>query len=64
MERIINEGVGEAVARDDKRWQEVKQRSGAVWQATLDAEEAFWPDVDGSMNYASTGRKSLEVPNA
>jgi len=47
LERIINEGVGQAVGRDDKRWQEVKSRADAVWQATLDAEEAFWPNVDG-----------------
>lgn len=47
LERIINEGVSRAVAGDDKRWQEVKSRADAVWQATLDAEEAFWPDVDG-----------------
>jgi thiaminase len=65
LERIINEGVGEAVGRDDKRWQEVKQRADAVWQATLDAEEAFWPDVDGSFGTSTAGgRKSLEVPGA
>lgn len=51
LERIINEGVGQAVQRDEKRWQEVKRRADAVWQATLDAEEVFWPDVNG----ASTG---------
>lgn len=57
LERIINEGVGEAVGRDEQRWQEVKQRADAAWQATLDAEEAFWPDVDGSANLGSaTGR--------
>lgn len=48
LERIINEGVGQAVQRDDKRWQEVKTRADAVWQATLDAEEAFWPNVEGA----------------
>ncbi|KAJ4333199.1 hypothetical protein N0V95_009480 [Ascochyta clinopodiicola] len=48
LERIINEGVSQAVAGDDKLWAEVKQRADAVWQATLDAEEAFWPDVDGA----------------
>ncbi|KZM28284.1 hypothetical protein ST47_g574 [Ascochyta rabiei] len=50
LERIINEGVSQAVAGDDKRWEEVKQRASAVWQATLDAEEAFWPAVDGASN--------------
>lgn len=65
LERIINEGVGNAVARDDKKWQEVKQRAGVVWQATLDAEEAFWPEVDGGFGAsANGGRKSLEVPGA
>ncbi|KAJ4324214.1 hypothetical protein N0V94_001426 [Neodidymelliopsis sp. IMI 364377] len=47
LERIINEGVSRAVDGDDKRWQEVKRRADAVWQATLDAEEAFWPDIEG-----------------
>jgi thiaminase len=45
LERTLNEGVSEAVGRDDAKWQEVKQRADLVWQATLDAEEAFWPDV-------------------
>ncbi|KAJ8108868.1 hypothetical protein OPT61_g7874 [Boeremia exigua] len=54
LERIINEGVGQAVGRDDKRWQEVKQRADAVWQATLDAEEAFWPAVEGGGAHADT----------
>ncbi|OSS45559.1 hypothetical protein B5807_10271 [Epicoccum nigrum] len=47
LERIINEGVGAAVGRDDGRWQEVKRRAEGVWQATLDAEEVFWPPVEG-----------------
>lgn len=57
LERIINEGVGNAVSGDEKLWNEVKQRADAVWQATLDAEEAFWPDVDGAgySNGASLG---------
>ncbi len=54
LERIVNEGVGQAVGKDDKRWQEVKQRADAVWQATLDAEEAFWPAVEGDAG-ASVG---------
>ncbi|KAJ4379389.1 hypothetical protein N0V86_005434 [Didymella sp. IMI 355093] len=68
LERIVNEGVGEAVGKDDKRWQEVKERADVVWQATLDAEEAFWPDVDESFGATSAGanggRKSLEVPGS
>ncbi|KAF2999321.1 hypothetical protein E8E13_005129 [Curvularia kusanoi] len=47
LERIINEGVGAAVGKDDQKWQEVKQRADKVWQRTLDAEEAFWPEVEG-----------------
>lgn len=77
LERIINEGVGIAVSGNEKRWEEVKRRADAVWQATLDAEEAFWPDVDGSaahgadvvtdINTAHNGtdvRGSLLEPNA
>ena len=47
LERIVNEGVGEAVGRDETKWQEVKRRAELVWRATLDAEEVFWPDVEG-----------------
>jgi thiaminase len=53
LERTLNEAVSQAVGRDDARWQEVKQRTETVWQATLDAEEAFWPDValeNGAVN--------------
>ncbi|CBY00959.1 hypothetical protein IAQ61_011864 [Plenodomus lingam] len=46
LERIVNEGVTEAVNRDESKWAEVKQRAGVIWQAVLDAEEAFWPDVE------------------
>ncbi|KAF2854334.1 heme oxygenase-like protein [Plenodomus tracheiphilus IPT5] len=46
LERIVNEGVSEAVNRDDAKWAEVKQRTDVIWQAVLDAEEAFWPDVE------------------
>lgn len=45
LERIVNEGVSEAVGRDDVKWKDVKRRTGAIWQAVLDAEEAFWPEV-------------------
>jgi hypothetical protein len=26
---------------------EVRRRAEDVWKAVLDAEEAFWPDVEG-----------------
>lgn len=45
LERIVNEGVSEAVGRDGAKWAEVKRRTDVIWQAVLDAEEAFWPDV-------------------
>lgn len=48
LERILNEGVSEAVGRDDARWLEVKTRADAVWKAVVDAEERFWPDVPGA----------------
>jgi hypothetical protein len=48
LERILNEGVSDAVGRDDGRWAEVKARADPIWRALLDAEEAFWPDVHGS----------------
>jgi thiaminase len=48
LERIINEAVSTAVNGDDQRWRQVKSRSASVWKAALDAEEAFWPDVDGN----------------
>jgi thiaminase len=58
LERIINEGVGIAVSGNEKRWEEVKRRADAVWQATLDAEEAFWPDVDVSAAHNGTEVRS------
>ncbi|CAO2649422.1 Nn.00g068070.m01.CDS01 [Neocucurbitaria sp. VM-36] len=51
LERILNEGVSQAVNRDDARWQEVKTRTEAIWQAVLDAEEVFWPDVSGTKDH-------------
>lgn len=48
LERIINEGVSDAVDRDDGKWAEVKARVDPIWRALLDAEEAFWPDVPSS----------------
>jgi thiaminase len=48
LERVINEAVSTAVNGDDELWKQVKSRTDLVWKAALDAEEAFWPDVDGS----------------
>jgi thiaminase len=45
LERIVNEGVSEAVKGDDELWRQVKTRADAAWAAALDAEEVFWPDV-------------------
>jgi thiaminase len=60
LERIINEGVGAAVGRDDERWKEVKRRAELVWQATLDAEEVFWPPVEG-VSSASRGDSGVKT---
>jgi thiaminase len=49
LERIINEGVSTAVTGDDGLWGQVKVRTETVWRAVLDAEEVFWPDVEGSV---------------
>ncbi|RAR06679.1 heme oxygenase-like protein [Stemphylium lycopersici] len=48
LERIVNEGVVNAVNRDDEKWAEVKSRVDPIWRTLLEAEEAFWPDVPGS----------------
>lgn len=50
LERIVNEGISDAVGRDDAKWAAVKERTDPIWKAVLDAEEAFWPDVEGSAN--------------
>jgi len=57
LERILNEAVSTAVRGDDELWRQVKTRTDTVWQAVLDAEEAFWPDVDGVgvLNGAANG---------
>ena len=47
LERIINEAVSTAVKGDDELWRQLKVRTDAVYAAVLDAEEVFWPDVDG-----------------
>ncbi|KAH8725219.1 hypothetical protein GQ44DRAFT_749634 [Phaeosphaeriaceae sp. PMI808] len=48
LERILNEVVSTAVKGDDNLWNQVKIRTDAVYAAVLDAEEAFWPNVDGT----------------
>jgi thiaminase len=40
LERAVDEGSGKATA-------EVRRRAEDVWKAVLDAEEAFWPDIEG-----------------
>ncbi|EAT83462.2 hypothetical protein SNOG_09270 [Parastagonospora nodorum SN15] len=62
LERILNEAVSSAVKGDDQLWRQVKTRTDAVWQAVLDAEEAFWPDVDGvGVNGAANGSALNDV---
>jgi thiaminase len=48
LERILNEAVSTAVKGDDGVWVQMKSRTDSVWQAVLDAEEAFWPDVSST----------------
>ncbi|KAF1351727.1 hypothetical protein EJ07DRAFT_159257 [Lizonia empirigonia] len=55
LERIVNEGVSQAARGDEMRWAEVKHRAGAVWQATLDAEEAFWSEAEGATSHLVRG---------
>lgn len=51
LERILNEGVSQAVSRDEARWLEVKTRTEAIWRAVLDAEEVFWPEVSATEGF-------------
>jgi hypothetical protein len=55
LERIINEGVSMSVKGDDKLWAQVRDRTEGVWRGVLNAEEAFWPDVDGSRTLQDSG---------
>jgi thiaminase len=55
LERIINEGVSTSVKGDDKLWAQVRDRTEGVWRGVLNAEEAFWPDVDGSHTLQNGG---------
>jgi thiaminase len=45
LERIVNDGVREAVGEDEEKRKEVVERAEKWWKAILDAEEAFWPEV-------------------
>lgn len=58
LERIVNEGVSTAVDGDDDLWRQIKTRTGTVWKAVLNAEEVFWPDVDGNAKVGSTANGS------
>ncbi|KAL5390446.1 hypothetical protein PMIN06_007978 [Paraphaeosphaeria minitans] len=46
LEVILNEGVQGVVDGNEGLRKEVEKRAEGVWQRLLDAEEAFWPDVD------------------
>lgn len=46
LEAILNEGVREAVGEDGELRKHIEARAERVWQQLLDAEEAFWPQVD------------------
>jgi len=47
LERILNEAVSTFVKGDNELWRSVKARTDAVYAAVLDAEEVFWPNVEG-----------------
>lgn len=46
LEGILNEGEQGAVDGDGGLRKQIEERAGRVWQQLLDAEEAFWPNVD------------------
>ncbi|KAL5389014.1 hypothetical protein DPSP01_002717 [Paraphaeosphaeria sporulosa] len=46
LEGILNEGVQGVVDGDKGLRKQIEDRAEKVWQQLLDAEEAFWPDVD------------------
>lgn len=45
LEGLLNEGVQQAIGRDEASKDEVIKRAEDVWAKLLDAEEAFWPRV-------------------
>ncbi|KAJ4302619.1 hypothetical protein N0V90_001508 [Kalmusia sp. IMI 367209] len=48
LEGILNEGVREVVGTDEGLKARVEKRAEVVWRQLLDAEEAFWPRVEGA----------------
>ncbi|KAF2028463.1 heme oxygenase-like protein [Setomelanomma holmii] len=66
LERIVNEGVSEAVMGDDGLWKQVKSRADELYAKVLDAEEVFWPNIDDSrvgkdLDGSRLGRGSTDV---
>lgn len=45
LEGILNEGVEEAIGRDQEKKEEVVQRAEKKWRDLLAAEAAFWPEI-------------------
>lgn len=45
LESLLNEGVQQAIGRDEKRKEQIVKRAEHIWEQLLDAEEAFWPTV-------------------
>ncbi|KAF2637880.1 heme oxygenase-like protein [Massarina eburnea CBS 473.64] len=45
LEKLLNEGVAQAIARDEALKEGLVRRAEYVWENLLDAEEAFWPEV-------------------
>ncbi|KAJ4353665.1 uncharacterized protein N0V89_005395 [Didymosphaeria variabile] len=46
LEKILNDGVQDAIRGDGGVRKQIEERAEQVWQQLLDAEEAFWPRVD------------------
>ncbi|KAH7122411.1 hypothetical protein B0J11DRAFT_337595 [Dendryphion nanum] len=45
LEKIVNEGVQEAIGGDESLKRQVVERATTRWKELLDAEEGFWPKV-------------------
>jgi thiaminase len=47
LQHIVDDWIGAAINGDNDLSIQVKSRSERVWKEVLDAEEVFWPDMDG-----------------
>jgi thiaminase len=47
LQHIVDDGIGATINGDNDLYVQVKSRSERVWKEVLDAEEVFWPDMNG-----------------